>query len=269
VPRRKTFVLGVATFALGMSLSVAWLTRPFGGMPQETQTSNSSSEPPSSATPADKLQVAPGFSVELLYSVPKATQGSWVCMTFDPKGRLIVSSETSSSSRGRLFRVEVPSLGSDAARTRVEPLQVELSWAQRKIVNARRRLAAHGLLSDDGARALTVHRSMAQGLLCAFDSLYVMVNDAPNPGLYRLRDRDGDDCYDQVELLRRIETSPTSGHGPHAIVLGPDHESLYLVGGNESRPPAPDSTQVPPHWGEDGLLRGLADPIGYYFNDPT
>lgn len=33
-----------------------------------------------------------GFDAELLYTVPKS-QGSWIAMTFDPKGRLIVSDQ--------------------------------------------------------------------------------------------------------------------------------------------------------------------------------
>src|SRR5205814_2129511 len=35
---------------------------------------------PPTATPAEQLKVAKGFKVELLYSVPKDKDGSWVCM---------------------------------------------------------------------------------------------------------------------------------------------------------------------------------------------
>ncbi|MBL9130237.1 MAG: hypothetical protein JNG86_03505, partial [Verrucomicrobiaceae bacterium] len=38
------------------------------------------------ATPADKVKIAKGFQVELLYSVPKEQEGSWVSMTQDDKG---------------------------------------------------------------------------------------------------------------------------------------------------------------------------------------
>jgi glucose/arabinose dehydrogenase len=44
-------------------------------------------EPP--ATPVASLKVAKGFKVELLYSVPKSQEGSWVNLCVDPKGRLI------------------------------------------------------------------------------------------------------------------------------------------------------------------------------------
>ena len=42
------------------------------------------------ATPAEALTVLQDFKAELLYSVPKDKQGSWINMTVDPKGRLIV-----------------------------------------------------------------------------------------------------------------------------------------------------------------------------------
>ncbi|MEO6809396.1 MAG: hypothetical protein ABI353_09840, partial [Isosphaeraceae bacterium] len=55
------------------------------------------------ATDPSTLKVAKGFKVELLYTVPKESQGSWVSMTVDPKGRLIVSDQY-----GKLYRVTPP-----------------------------------------------------------------------------------------------------------------------------------------------------------------
>src|SRR5688572_25906377 len=54
------------------------------------------------ATPVDQLKVLKDFRVELLYTVPKSDQGSWVAMTVDPKGRLIVSDQY-----GKLYRIVV------------------------------------------------------------------------------------------------------------------------------------------------------------------
>src|SRR5690348_2933003 len=45
-------------------------------------------EKPPAATPAGALKIVKDFKVELLYSVPKETQGSWVNLCVDPKGRL-------------------------------------------------------------------------------------------------------------------------------------------------------------------------------------
>ena len=40
-------------------------------------------------TPTDQFSLLPGFEAELLYDVPSDTEGSWVSLTVDPKGRLI------------------------------------------------------------------------------------------------------------------------------------------------------------------------------------
>src|SRR4029077_912719 len=116
---------------------------------------------PLAATAAEALKVKKDFKAELLYSVPKEVEGSWVNMCVDPKGRLIVSDQY-----GPLYRITPPATGASAAETRVEKLDLLLGGAH--------------------------------GLLWAFDSLYVMVNEdvvqvspnnekvKPKHGLYRV-----------------------------------------------------------------------------------
>ena len=76
---------------------------------------------PVTATPGDQLKVAKGFKVELLYSVPKEEQGSWVCMTDLPDGRLVVSDQYDKG----LFLV-TPANGIDPKETSVRPMK---PWA--------------------------------------------------------------------------------------------------------------------------------------------
>ena len=64
----------------------------------------------------------------------------------------------------------------------------------------------------------------SHGLLPAFDSLH------------RLRDTNGDDQFDQSELL--FELSGGGEHGPHNLVVSPDGRSLHLTGGNCTPLPA-------------------------------
>jgi putative heme-binding domain-containing protein len=175
------------------------------------------------ATPVERIHLPEDFQAELLYSVPTDKQGSWVNMTPDPQGRLIVSDQY-----GSLYRVTP---GGDAASTKVEKLSVDI-----------------------GA---------AQGLLYAFDSLYVMVNGnaAAGSGLYRVQDTDGDDQFDSVKLLRKINGG--GEHGPHAIVLSPDGKSLYVCGGNHTDIPNPETSRVPRHWQEDQLLPRMWDAGGH------
>ena len=179
-----------------------------------------------SATPASQIKVAKDFKVELLYSPPK-TQGSWVSMCVDPKGRLIVCDQYD----GGLYRVTPPPVGGAASMSKVEKINVELSGAQ--------------------------------GLVWAFDSLYAMVskNGKFASGLYRVRDVNGDDQLDQVELLRPLEGG--GDHGWHGLLAGPDGKSIYVVAGDATRFANPELSRVPRIWSEDHLLPRLPDARGF------
>jgi putative heme-binding domain-containing protein len=177
------------------------------------------------ATPASAIRVAKDFKVELLYVVPREEQGSWVAICADPKGRLIVSDQY-----GKLYRVTPPPIG------QTEGIKVE---------------------------AIDAPIGHAQGLLYAFDSLYVMVANETfdGRGLYRARDTNGDDQFDEVTLLRKLEGG--GEHGPHAILLSPDEQSLTIIVGNQTRLTEIDSSRVPLIWGEDHLLPRMWDGNGF------
>ncbi|MAF64457.1 MAG: heme-binding protein [Planctomycetes bacterium] len=177
------------------------------------------------ALAAEELVLLPGFEAELLYSVPRTRQNSWVSLAVDDVGRLIVSAQY-----GPLYRVVPQAVGSTDSPEVIE-IGVELGHAQ--------------------------------GLLCAFGSLYAVVShsDAFPGGLYRIRDTDGDDQYDSVELLRPLVGG--GEHGPHAVRLGPDGESLYVIAGNHTALPEIDMSRVPRVWGEDQLLARKPDPNGH------
>jgi len=179
------------------------------------------------ATPAERIKVAKAFKVELLHSVPRETQGSWVSMCFDPKGRLIVSDQN-----GGLFRVTPPALGGPASDTKVEKLEVNIG--------------------------------QAQGLLWAFDSLYVMVNGNGKKwanGLHRVRASKPGGELDEAKLLRKIEGG--GEHGPHAILPHPDGKSLMVLHGNQAKMTKLSSSRVPLIWGEDQLLPRMPDGNGF------
>ncbi len=206
------------------------------------------------STPRDTFNLLPGFQVEKLFTVPKEKLGSWVNMTTDPKGRLIVSDQ------GNLgfCRITPSPIGSDEP-TKVEHLDIKIDGKQ---------------------------MSGAQGLLWAFESLYVVCNGGPGSGLYRCKDTDGDDQFDKVEKLRDI---PGGGeHGPHAIRLSPDGKSLFVAAGNHTKLPfeiktnalpqlmggqrteqlratLPEgfSSRLMPNWDEDVLLPRYWDPSGH------
>ncbi len=176
------------------------------------------------ATAAGNVRVAKDFRLEMLYLVPRETEGSWVSMCVDPKGRLIVSDQY-----GKLYRLTPPPVG-QSGPIQPEPINLDIGGAH--------------------------------GLLYAFDSLYVMVTERTPRGLYRVRDTDGDDRFDEVKLLRNIEGG--GEHGVHALVLAPDGKSIYVVCGNSTRLTKVDSSRVPLHWSEDNLLTRV--PTGFMDN---
>lgn len=202
----------------------------------------------------DLFNVLPGFQVERLFTVPKNELGSWVCLTKDAKGRLIISDQ---GDKG-FVRVTPPAIGSNEP-TKVERLDIRFEG---KLMTG------------------------AQGLLTAFDSLYVIVNAGLTPGLYRCKDTNGDDQYDEIQFLRAI---PGGGeHGPHALRLSPDGKSIFVAAGNHTKLPfevklnAPVQTmggvrseplratlpegatsRLMPNWDEDSLLPRQWDAGGH------
>jgi putative heme-binding domain-containing protein len=58
-------------------------------------------------------------------------------------------------------------------------------------------------------------------------------NQAPGiPGLYKLEDTNGDDAMDTIERINRYTGNGMGDHGPHAIRRGPDGSIMFLVGNN-------------------------------------
>ena len=177
------------------------------------------------SVPPGVFQVLPGFQVELLYTVPKETQGSWVSLTKDPQGRLLASDQEDAG----IYRITPSPMGSNQP-TRVEKLDLGIS--------------------------------SAQGMLCAFDSLYLSINGGPGSGLYRARDTNGDDQYD--ELIKLKELAGGGEHGPHSLRVAPDGKSLLLVAGNHTDPPTGlQASRLPTNWAEDLLLPRQWDARGH------
>ncbi len=174
--------------------------------------------------PAEIEAVAAGFQVEKVFEVPRS-MGSWVSLTTDDRGRLIASDQQEAG----LFLIQPGKPGT------TEPAQVQ---------------------------KLPVSLSSAQGMVWAFDALYVMVHNESNPGLHRLTDKDDDGLVDSDEYLMKV--SGSGEHGPHAVVLAPDGKSLYVASGNHTKLPEQIAgSRMPQNWGEDQLLPRQWDANGH------
>lgn len=193
----------------------------------------------------EKITLPEGFAIEHIYSPSDNENGSWVSMTFDDKGRMITSDQF-----GGLFRVELPPLGSDSTvKPKIEPIEFPVEGPP---------------LADTTKKK--VGMGFAQGLLWAYNSLYVMVNHKPNDelkkgsGLYRLQDTDNDDKLDKITEILSLDGS--GEHGPHSIVLGPD-SAIYIVAGNFTKVPEMDAYRIKPNDSVDNLIPLILDTHGH------
>ncbi|WP_419189711.1 c-type cytochrome [Stieleria marina] len=115
---------------------------------------------------------------------------------------------------------------------------------------------------ESKVQKLPVKLSSAQGLLWAFDSLYAVVNGGEQSGLHRITDTDGDGELDTAEHLKFIRGG--GEHGPHAVILSPDKQSLFVCCGNHTELPDPISdSKIPRNWAEDHLLPRRWDANGH------
>ena len=187
-----------------------------------------------------KLKLSEGFTAEHLYSPSESKEGSWVSMTFDDKGRMICSDQY-----GQLFRLTIPAIGAANVKPEVEKLKIGI-----------------------GANIDTTGMGYAHGLLYAFNSLYVMINNDKNnktfnrkSGLYRVQDTNNDDQFDKITLLKEMKGD--GEHGPHSVLYSPDKKSLYVISGNHTDVPPMDSYRLPSNWKEDNLFPLIKDPRGH------
>ncbi|HMH33374.1 MAG TPA: c-type cytochrome, partial [Puia sp.] len=186
-----------------------------------------------------------GFHADHLYGPSENQEGSWVSMTFDDKGRLIASDQY-----GAIYRLQLPAIGDTLTKVKIEKLNIP--------DNA-------GAVADTSKTKVSI--GYAHGLLWAFNSLYVMINHNTDSafnkgsGLYRLQDTNGDDEFDKITLLKKLDGE--GEHGPHSIVLSPDKKSLFVVAGNFTKIPRMDRYRNFPDGKIDNLLPLIKDPNGH------
>ncbi|MFA6543269.1 MAG: hypothetical protein WCS99_02515 [Limisphaerales bacterium] len=182
------------------------------------------------ATAAESLQTLPDFKVELLRSA-RIDEGTWVSMTFDPQGRLIIAPDP-----GGLLRLTIAPGGPVG---KVEKLTAPINGAQ--------------------------------GLLCAHDSLYVNNAAGPDGhGFYRLRDLDGDGQFEKVELLRTFTRSDHGPHavvlGPDDKIYLMNGNFSGLPANLSPASPHRNYKEdqlLPRQWDPNGHALGVLSPGGY------
>lgn len=145
----------------------------------------------------DRFAVPPGFRVEMV--IPPNPQAkdldpklpfSLVNMTFDAKGRLLVSQE-----RGPVLLCTEPN--QQGVFQSIKPYCTQVT--------------------------------NCQGMCWVKDALLLVGNGPKGAGLYRVKDTKGADKTDEVTLLHKF-SGGMGEHGPHAILHGPDGWLYLVIG---------------------------------------
>jgi hypothetical protein len=201
--------------------SIAVASASYGAL-AELNVAEGTIESPDGIYTARDMTLVSDFKMELMYVVPRTAQGSWVPMVWDDQGRLIVAAHSTE----QMFRLTIPAIGSPG-EVQVEPLDLRLG-------------AAHGLLN-------------------AFGSLFVMVDEGSTRqnGLYRVTDTNNDGEYDQVRIVRALQGQ--GQHGVHSLLLTPDGNRIMMLNGNSVAPSIYEASAVPFLWNEDQLLPRMDD----------
>lgn len=184
---------------------------------------------------AIRYNIPDGYRLEVLYAPKDNKHGSWVSLAEAPNGQMYASDQW-----GDLYQFPIPGAGEVLDSTQVRPVALDIG--------------------------------NAQGLLWAFNSLYVSVNERweqngvairHGSGVYRLRDTNDDGTLDNIEQLIKLEGQ--GEHGPHSLILSPDKQHIYFIAGNMTQVPeqVADNSRQPRHWATDNLLPPYLDARGH------
>ncbi len=183
-----------------------------------------------SPLPPEDITAAEGFKVELLYTVPRDDEGSWVALTKLPGGKLIASDQ----GKAGLYEISLAE-SADGPKVTVEKIPADVSGAW--------------------------------GMTWAFDSLYANINGKT---LVRVRDSDGDGRLDAVEELPGANGGGEHGNhaviptadGKRLFVDAGNSTNLMEIAG--SRVPTWDEDLLlPRQWDARGHARGRLAPGGW------
>ncbi|MCB0630052.1 MAG: c-type cytochrome [Lewinella sp.] len=181
--------------------------------------------------------IPPNFELEILYSPLENNDGSWVALAEGENGMFYASDQN-----GDLYQFKIPPVGEVLDSTQVDTIDLDIGHAH--------------------------------GLLWAFNSLYVSVNERwedgdgeplteTGSGVYRLQDTDGDGQLDELKMLLKLEGS--GEHGPHSMVLSPDGKQIYFIAGNYTKIPEAivQNSCLPNNWEADNLFPPFLDARGH------
>lgn len=211
-----------------LMVGLAWSA---GGTAQEKK-AQPKKQPPAKreATPAADLATLPGFKVELIKTADPAEEGSWICMTADSKGRLVIAGQ------------------------RGQPI-LRMTLADGKVVKEEK---------------LSLPITEAMGLLEAYDSLYVNGAGPQGFGLYRCTEQGDSGKFDVKFLKKFEGAGEHGPHGlakgPDGRIYIMNGNHTKLPEGLSPQSPFKNYKEdllLPRQWDGNGHAAGILAPGGY------
>ena len=176
-----------------------------------------------SIAPEEVIETLPGFKIEHVFKSDRTKGGSWINLTKDPQGRLLLGGQ-----RGQaITRVTLD--GGKVVKEELMTIPVTETMGMLFVGNV---LYLNGAGSD--------------GKYC----------------LFRCKDTKGDDSYDDVECLREWQGG-AGEHGAHGIVLGPDGMLYIVCGNFVDVPKDLTTTSPHRNYGDDLALKRAEDGNGF------
>ena len=195
------------------------------------------------ANPNDVIQALNGFKVEIVAKADRAKQGSWISITEDDQGRLVLGA----NEQQPFTRLTLDKSGKV---TRTETIFTPVSEAM-------------GITWHDNALYVQGGR---------LEKPFTETMDSPGfgrqsgqAGLHRLRDPKGDGSFTTIDTLRTWDghEGGHSDHGIHEARVSPDGKHFYIINGNGVVPP-PDTSPNSPHrnYADDRIIPLLGPQTG-------
>ena len=192
------------------------------------------------ADPNTVIQAQHGFKVEVVAKADRPTQGSWISITEDHQGRIILGA----NEQQPFTRLTLDKAGKVA---KTETIFTPVSESM-------------GITWHDNALYVQGGR---------LEKPFTQTIDNPGfgrqsgqAGLHRLRDPKGDGSFSEVETLRTWDghEGGHSDHGIHEARVSPDGKHFYIINGNGVVPP-PDVSPNSPlrHYADDRIIPLLGE----------
>lgn len=193
--------------------------------------------------PNTVIQALSGFRVEIVATADRPTQGSWISLTEDDQGRLILGA----NERQPFTRL---TLDANGQVVNTETIFTPVSESM-------------GTLWHDGALYVQGGR-LEQPFTETLDNPGFGTQSG-QAGLHVLRDPAGDGSFTDVETLRTWDgwEGGHSDHGIHDVKVAPDGQHFYIINGNGVVPPEDTSPNSPlRNYADDRIIPKLGDFTG-------